>query len=85
MKLPPHTSVAPGRIDPIGRWQGLHEYESHTVPLGAMIVDTKYCELCGRNFLRKAQSKNRYCSKCRLTILAVKAHAAEKPTSKLIH
>src|SRR2546425_5456391 len=46
-------------------WQGPYEYKSHRVPVGAMILDAKYCEMCGRNFLRRAQSKNRYCSKCR--------------------
>jgi len=30
--LLPHTSAAPGRMDRLGRWQGLHEYVSHTVP-----------------------------------------------------
>ncbi len=85
MRLRSNTSAAPGRTDPIGRWQGLHEYESHTAPLGAMILDTKYCELCGRNFLHKARSKNRYCSKCWPTILTSNARKGEQLASQLIH
>jgi ribosomal protein L37AE/L43A len=57
----------------------------HRVPFGATILDAKYCELCGRNFLRRAQSDDRYCSKCLSTILTVNAQMAEKPVSKLIH
>ena len=85
MKLLPHTSAAPGRSDPHARWQGLHEYVSHTVPLGAMILDAKYCELCGRNFLRKAQSEDRYCSKCWPTILTLNQRKGEQLASQLIH
>jgi hypothetical protein len=31
MRLRPHTA-APGRSDPLARWQGLHEYETRRVP-----------------------------------------------------
>ena len=85
MRVRPHISAAPVRIDLLARWQGLDEYEIHRVPDGAMILDAKYCELCGRNFLRRAQSTDRYCSKCLLTILTVNAQRAEKPLSELIH
>jgi hypothetical protein len=80
-----HISAAPGRIDPLGRWHGLGEYETHRVPVGAMILDAKYCEMCGCNFLRRARSKDRYCSKCRPTILMLNAQRAEKSASELIH
>jgi hypothetical protein len=85
MRLRFHTSAAPGQIDPLGRWQGLHEYETHRVPAGAMILDAKYCEMCGCNFLRRARSRDRYCSKCRPTILTLNAQRTEKPVSQLIH
>ncbi len=65
--------------------QGLHEYEIHRVPLGALVLDAKYCELCGCNFLRRAKSKDRYCSKCRLTMLTVNGEEAGKLVSQLIH
>jgi hypothetical protein len=85
MRLRPHASAAPGRIGSLAGWQGLHEYETHRVPFGAMILDAKYCELCGRNFLRKARSKTRYCSKCLPTNFTLDAQRAEKPVSQLIH
>jgi hypothetical protein len=85
MRVHPHTSAVPGRIDPLARWQGLHEYETHRVPVGAMILDAKYCEFCGRNFLRKARSRDRYCSKCLLTVLTLNAQKREKLVSELIH
>jgi hypothetical protein len=85
MRVRLHTVAAAGRIDPPPRWQALHEYETHRVPVGATILDAKYCELCGRNFLRRARSDDRYCSKCLLTILTVNTQIAEKPVSKLIH
>jgi hypothetical protein len=85
MRLRSHTSVAPGRIDPLTRWQGLHEYENHRIPVGAMILDAKYCEFCGCNFLRRAQSKDRYCSKCLLTFPALRAQETEKLLSELVH
>jgi len=85
MRLCLHSSAAPVRIDRLAHWQGLHEYEFHRVPVGAMILDAKYCEFCGRNFLRRARSKDRYCSNCLLTIPTLKAQKAEKPVSELIH
>jgi hypothetical protein len=84
MRLPAHTSAVPGRIDPLARWQGLHEYETHRVPVGAMILDAKYWEFCGGNFFRRAQSKDRYCSKCRPTILSL-PQKVERAMSQLIH
>ena len=66
-------------------WQGLHDYEAHRAPLGALILDAKYCEMCGCNFLRRAQSKNRYCSKCLLTILCLNRHQGGKVRCELIH
>jgi hypothetical protein len=83
MRLRPHASAA--RIASVGRWEGLHEYGSHTVPVGAMILDAKYCELCVCNFLRRIRSKSRYCSKCLPTILTLNAQKAEKLVSELIH
>jgi hypothetical protein len=80
-----HTAAVPGRLDLLDRWQGLHEYETHRVPVSAMILDAKYCEFCGRNFLRKARSKDRYCSNCRHTILALNAQKIKKPKPQLIH
>ena len=85
MRLRLQTSAAPVRIDPLARWLGLLEYETHRVPVGAMILDAKYCEFCGCNFLRRARSKDRYCSKCLLTIPTLNAQKAEKPVSQLIH
>jgi len=85
VKLLPHTSAAPGRMDRLGRWQGLHEYVSHTVPLGAKILDAKYCEWCGCNFLREAKSANRYCSKCWPLILTLNQRKGEQLVSQLIH
>ena len=85
MRLRPHTLAAPGWIEPHARWHGLGEYETHRVPVGAMILDAKYCEFCGCNFLRRAQSKGRYCSKCLLAIPTLNARKAEKPVSQLIH
>ena len=85
MRLRLQTSAVPGRIDPLARWRGLHEYETHRVPVGAMILDAKYCEMRGRNFLRSARSKDRYCSKCLLTVLTLNAQRTEKPMSELIH
>jgi len=84
MRLRPHTLAAPGRIDALARWQGLHEYATHRVPVGAMILDAKYCEMCGCNFLRRGRSKDRYCSKCLLTIPTLNAQKAEKFVSELI-
>jgi hypothetical protein len=43
--------------------QRVHDYEIHRVPLGVLILDVKYCELCGCNFLRRV-GKDRYCSRC---------------------
>jgi hypothetical protein len=80
-----HTAAVPGRLDPLEPWHGLHEYEVHRVPVGAMILDAKYCELCGCTFLRNAKSKNRYCSNCRHTILALNAQRIKKRKPQLIH
>jgi hypothetical protein len=84
MRLRSHTAT-PGRSDPIARWQGLREYETHRVPAGAKILDAKYCEWCGCNFLREAKSSNRYCSKCWPLILTLNARKAQKLASQLIH
>jgi hypothetical protein len=59
-------------------------YETH-VPVGAIILDTKYCEFCGCNFLRRARSKDRYCSKCLLTILSLNGQKTANLVSELIH
>lgn len=64
---------------------GVHDYEAHRVPLGALILDAKYCELCGCNFLRRVQSKDRYCSGCLLTILSLNRQQGGKSGSELIH
>jgi hypothetical protein len=85
VRLGPHTSAAPSRIDRLAPWHGLHEYETHRVPVGVLTLDAKYCELCGCNFLRIVRSKNRYCSKCLPKILALNAQKVEKPVSHLIH
>jgi hypothetical protein len=74
-----------GRSDPLARWQGLREYEAHEVPAGARILDSKYCEWCGCNFLREAKSADRYCSKCWPAILTLNAQKAQKRASELIH
>jgi hypothetical protein len=66
-------------------WNGVHDYEAHRVPIGALILDAKYCEYCGCNFLRRMQSKDRYCSKCLLTILSLTRTEAGKSDSELIH
>jgi hypothetical protein len=57
MRVHPYTSAGPGRIDPLARWQGLREYETHRVPVGAMILDAKYCELCGCTFFAERDPK----------------------------
>ncbi len=85
MRLRSHIAAAPGRIYPLGRWHGLHEYETHRVPVGAMILDAKYCEFCGCNFLRRARSRDRYCSRCLVAIPTLNAPHAEKLVSELIH
>ncbi len=77
--------AAAGGIDLPPRCRALHEYETHRVPVGATILDAKYCELCGRNFLRRVPSDDRYCSKCLPTILTVKCTNGQKSVSKLIH
>jgi hypothetical protein len=85
MRLRPHTSAVRSWIVPVALWQGLHEYETHRVPAGAVVLDAKYCELCGCNFLRRKQSKDRYCSKCLLTVLTVNREKDEKVPSQLVH
>jgi len=85
MRLRPRISAAPGRIDALTRWQGLHEYETHRVPVGAVILDAKYCEMCGCSFLRRAQSEDRYCSQCLLTIPSLHVQETSKLASQLIH
>jgi hypothetical protein len=83
MRLRSHTATR-GRN--IALWhKGLLEYETHRVPAGAKILDAKYCEWCGCNFLRETKSPNRYCSKCWPLILTLNTRKAEKPTSQLIH
>ena len=67
-------------------WHGLHDYETHRVPLGALILDAKYCELCGYNFLRRLRSRDRYCSKCLRMILSLNPQQGGKlGSSNLIH
>ena len=66
-------------------WPGLGEYDNHRVPLGALILDAKYCELCGCNFLRRKQSSDRYCCGCLLTLLIASREEEERPTSQLVH
>jgi len=80
-----HRTTTPGRSDPLARWQGLSEYETHRVPAGAKILDAKYCEWCGCNFLREAKSASRYCSKCWPLILTLNARQVQKLASQLIH
>ena len=77
--------VAPGRSEQVAHWQGRRDYESHRVPFGAMILDAKYCEWCGGNFLREAQSTTRYCSQCSLTIPSLNVPCSHKLASQLIH
>jgi len=50
MRLRLHTVAAAGRIDPPRHWRALHEYETHRVPVGATILDAKYCECAGATF-----------------------------------
>jgi hypothetical protein len=85
IRLRPRISAAPGRNDPFLRWHGLREYETHRIPVGAMILDAKYCEWCGCNFLRQAQSETRYCFRCLLTIPALNVQGSQKLASQLIH
>ena len=85
IRLRSRISTAAGRNDALARWRVLRDYETHTVPVGAMILDTKYCELCGCNFLRRATSQSRYCSNCWPTISALNARKAVKLPSQLIH
>lgn len=85
MRVRSHIAVASGRSASVGHWQGRHEYETHRFPVGAMILDVKYCEFCGRNFLRRTQSKDRYCSKCLLTTLSLPVQETQKRVSELIH
>lgn len=84
MRLRSHTAT-PGRSDPLARSQGLREYKTHRVPAGAKILDAKYCEWCGCNFLREAKSASRYCSKCWPLILTLNARQVQKLASQLIH
>jgi len=85
IRLRPRVSAAPGGSDSLVRWQGLREYETHRVPAGTMILDAKYCEWCGCNFLRIAQSQTRYCFQCLLTIPALNVQGSQKLSSQLIH
>jgi hypothetical protein len=85
IRLRPRISAAPGGSEPLPRWQRPHEYETHRVPKGAMILDAKYCEWCGCNFLRKAQSQTRYCSQCLLTVPSLNVQGSQKLVSQLIH
>jgi hypothetical protein len=77
MKLRPNTIAAPTRYSAPTDWQGLHQYETHKVPIGAVILDAKYCEFCGCNFLRRTQSQDRYCFNCLLNIVTVDRREAE--------
>ena len=36
----------------------------HRVPQGAQVVESKYCQACGNNFLRAAGSQDKYCRRC---------------------
>ena len=63
----------------------MREFESHRVPLGALVLDAKYCEFCGCNFLRRKQSRDRYCPQCLLMLLTVDSEEREKLVSPLIH
>jgi hypothetical protein len=58
MRFRPDASAALGQIDPLARWKDQQEYDTHRVPVGAMILDAKYCEFCGCNFLRRVRSKD---------------------------
>jgi hypothetical protein len=84
MRLRSHTAI-PVRSDPLARWHGLWEYETHRVPTVATILDAKYCEWCGCNFLREAKSANRYCWNRWPLILTRNARKVETSTSRLIH
>jgi len=84
MRLRSHTAT-PGRSYLIARRHGLRDYETNRVPAGAKILDAKYCEWCGCNFLREAKSASRYCSKCWPLILTLNARKAQKVASQLIH
>ena len=85
MRAHPHSTAERWRIVPIAHWQGMHEFESHRVPFGAVVLDAKYCEFCGCNFLRRKQLKDKYCSTCLLTMLTVNQEEEEKLLSQLIH
>ena len=84
MRLPSHTTT-PAQSDSSARRQGLREYETHRVPAGAKVLDAKYCEWCGCNFLREAMSTYRYCSECWPLVHTQNARQAEKLRSQLIH
>jgi hypothetical protein len=85
MKLHSHSSAPRSRIVPLAHWQDLQKYENHRVPLDALILDAKYCELCGRNFLGRKQSRDRYCSGCLLAFLTSNREEDAKLPSNLVH
>jgi len=73
------------RIPAILNWRPPLEYETLEVPLGVEIMDAKYCEWCGRNFLRQAQSAVKYCPTCLPTILAANRDKARRLASRFVH
>jgi len=60
-------------------WQ---QYESR-VSSCSVVLSVKFCEFCGRLFLRKIQSEDRYCSKCLLAIPTLSAK--DEGRSESIH
>ena len=81
----PQTAPTARRTNLPTGWQALHEYTSHQVPLGAVILDAKYCEFCGCNFLRRSQSPDRYCFTCLLMLGTVNPHEIERLVPELTH
>jgi len=52
MRLRSRTAI-PVRSDPLARWHGLWEYETHRVPAGATILDAKYANGVAATFFAK--------------------------------
>lgn len=85
MRVHPHSSAAQCRLVSIAQWQRQPGLEGHRVPFGALVLDAKYCELCGGNFLRRKQSKDKYCSQCLLRLHILDQEEDKKLLSRLIH
>jgi hypothetical protein len=57
MRLRPHTSVVPGQINPPARWQRLHEYETHRIPVGARSWTPSTANFAGAIFFAERNPK----------------------------